>query len=67
MCSKEQLYLTRKYVLLRNRPEQVFTEAFSNLFKNELSLQLIKCYSSEAVSLYKTVPAIIAYAGTISH
>lgn len=61
------MYLTRKYVLLKNRPEQVFTEAFSNLFKNEASLQLIKCYSLESISLYKIIPAIIAYAGTSSH
>lgn len=38
MCSKEQLYPKRMYLLLKNRPEQVdraFTQAFSNLFKNE--------------------------------
>lgn len=67
MCSKEQLYLARKYVLLRNRPEQVLTEVFSDLFKDEASLQLIKCYSLETVSLYKVIPAIIAYAGASSH
>lgn len=54
-------------MLLSKRPEQIFTEAFSNLLENEASLQFMKCSSLEIITLYKIIPAIIAYAGTSSH